>query len=42
MITYDGILIIGEAVFNEAILTGEGTPVLKTSDMQIFSGCTCL
>ncbi|CAD8152226.1 unnamed protein product [Paramecium octaurelia] len=42
MVTFDGQIIHGEAVFNEAILTGESTPILKTINMEIFSGCSCL
>ncbi|CAD8093684.1 unnamed protein product [Paramecium sonneborni] len=42
MITFDGLLTQGEAVFNEAILTGESTPILKTINIDIFSGCSCL
>ncbi|MFD1043381.1 heavy metal translocating P-type ATPase [Pseudoxanthomonas kaohsiungensis] len=37
----DGLLLDGEAWFEEALLTGESTPVRKTAGDEVFAGTVC-
>ena len=41
IIPFDGIVVAGEAMVNQASLTGEGLPVKKEVDGYVYAGTVC-